>query len=85
MKQILLSFLLIAAASMCLPAQQQTDKTPPQFTKAEFLAFSDLKSLLSAINTGQDYSKYMVRNFNLTTATINPDGTATILSEMGPN
>lgn len=82
-KSIFISFLIFASSAFVF-AQQHKVVAPPQFTKTELLAFSDLKSLLSAINNGQDYSKCIVRNFNLTTNIINPDGTSTKLSEMGP-
>ena len=82
-KLFLLSFILISSA-MFVSAQQAKLATPPQFTKAELLAFSDLKAILSSIHKGQDYSKYLVRNFNLTTTITNADGTTTKLSEMGP-
>jgi len=82
-KIIFLSFILFSS-TLFLFAQQTKIATPPQFTKAELLAFNDVKSLLSAINKGQDYSKYIVRNFSLTTILTNPDGTTTKLSEMGP-
>ena len=75
---------MIVSSAMFLFAQQQKLATPPQFTKAELLAFNDVKTVLTAINKGQDYTKYLVRTFNLTTTVTNPDGTTTKLSEMGP-
>lgn len=75
---------MIIASSAFIFAQQQKVVATPQFTKTELLAFSDLKALLLAINKGQDYSKCIVRNFSLTTNIINPDGTTTKLSEIGP-
>ena len=84
MKKIFLLSLMIVSSAMFLFAQQQKLATPPQFTKAELLAFNDVKTVLTAINKGQDYTKYLVRTFNLTTTVTNPDGTTTKLSEMGP-
>ena len=82
-KSILLSLIILAASAFTFA---QTEKTipPPQFTKAELLAFTDLKGVLTAINKGKDYSKYLVRNFTLTTTVTNPDKTSTTLSENGP-
>lgn len=82
MKKIISFSLFILTSSVFVFGQLQTKLATPssiQFTKAELLAFGDLKSVLSAINKGKDYSTYAVRNFNLTTM----DG-ATKLSEMGP-
>ena len=81
-KIILLSFITVS----CVFAFAQTEKqaAPASFTKAELLAFADAKALLSAINKGEDYSKYLVRNFKLTTVISNPDKTKTTLSETGP-
>ena|ERR1051326_5650608 len=81
-KIILLSFIIMS--SVFTFAQTEKMAPSPSFTKSELLSFADLKSLLSAINKGQDYSKYLVRNFNLTTTVTNPDKTTTKLSEMGP-
>ncbi|MBI4931663.1 MAG: hypothetical protein HY841_12915 [Bacteroidetes bacterium] len=83
-KSIFISFLIFASSAFVF-AQEQKMIAPPQFTKAELLAFSDLKAILSAINKGQDYSKFIVRNFNLTTTITNADKTTTKLSEMGPS
>lgn len=84
MKKLFFLSLILLSSAMIVSAQQTKIAAPTQFTKAELLAFSDMKALLSAINKGQDYSKYMVRNFNLTTIITNADGTTTKLSEMGP-
>jgi len=84
MKKIFLLPLLIVSSAMFLYAQEQKSITPPQFTKAELLAFNNVQSLLAAIKNGQDYSQNKFRNFNLTTTVTNPDGTTTKLSEMGP-
>lgn len=81
-KLIILS--LITLSSVLTFAQNEKQAPLPSFTKAELLAFSDLKAILSSINKGQDYSKYLVRNFQLTTVITNPDKTTTILSETGP-
>lgn len=85
MKNLIFISLLIFASSAFVFAQEQKAMTPPQFTKTELLAFSDLKALLTAINKGQDYSKYIVRNFSITTTITNADKTITKLSEMGPS
>ena len=82
-KSIFISLILITSSAFAF-SQEQKAAAPPQFTKAEFLAFSDLKAILTAINKGQDYSKNLVRNFNLTTTVTNPDKTTTKLSENGP-
>lgn len=83
MKKAILSSLFLFATSVLLFAQQE-QKPVTQFTKAELLAFTDVKSLLSAINKGQDYSKYLVRNFDLTTTITSANGAVAKLSEMGP-
>ena len=80
-KLILLTF--IAVSSFFAFSQTAKMAAPAQFTKAELLAFTDVKALLAAINK-QDYSKYLVRNFKLTTVITNADKTTTTLTEMGP-
>lgn len=82
-KSFFISLVIIASSAFAF-AQEQKAVATPQFTKAELLAFNDVKAILTAINKGQDYTKYLVRNFNLTTTVTNPDGTTTKLSEMGP-
>ncbi len=82
-KLIFLSFILLTTA-MCVSAQDAKQATPAQFTKAELLGFADVKALLTAIDKGKDYSKYSVRNFNLSTTVVNADGTSSKISEMGP-
>lgn len=82
-RSILISFFVLAAAVFSFGQEQKT-AAPASFTKAELLAFSDLKSLLSAIHKGQDYSKYLVRNFHLTTLSTDVTGQITPISEMGP-
>jgi hypothetical protein len=82
-KLILLSFFLLSS-TLFVSAQQEKAAAPAQFTKAELLGFADLKAILTTINKGQDYSKYIVRNFNLSIIVSNPDGTTTVVSEMGP-
>jgi len=84
MKKIFLLSLMIVSSAMFLFAQQQKLAPPPQFTKAELLAFKDAQALLTAINKGHDYTQNIFRNFTLTTTVANPDGTTTKLSEMGP-
>ena len=84
MKKLIIISLLFIASSAFSFAQNEKAIPPPQFTKAELLAFTDLKAVLTAINKGQDYSKYIVRNFVLTTTVTNPDKTTTKLSESGP-
>ena len=85
MKKSIIISVFILAASLFAVAQDQKTAAPVQFTKAELLAFSDLKALLSAINKGQDYSSYLVRNFNLTTPVTKADKTTSSVSEMGPS
>jgi|ERR1035437_2127513 hypothetical protein len=85
MKKLFFLSLIIVASSASVFAQQEKVAAPSvSFTKAELLAFKNLKELLSAINKGQDYSTYLVRNFHLATTVKNSDGTETKLSEMGP-
>lgn len=85
MKKLFFLSLIIVASSASVFAQQEKVAAPSvSFTKAELLAFKNLKELLSAINKGQDYSMYLVRNFHLATTVKNSDGTETKLSEMGP-
>lgn len=83
MKRSILLPLFILAASVFAYAQDQKTAAPAEFTKAELLAFPDVKALLSAINKGQDYSKFMVRNFNLVTVPVGT-GPAVPVSKMGP-
>ena len=83
-KLILLSFVFLTSV-FCLSAQDAAKQAAPaQFTKTELLAFPDVKAILKAIDKTQDYSTYMVRNFNITTTITNADGTTSKLSEMGP-
>jgi hypothetical protein len=83
-KSIVISFIILSVSVFSF-AQSQKTVAPVQFTKAELLGLSDLKAILTAINKGQDYSKYIVRNFNLTTTVTNTNnGTTATLSEMGP-
>ena len=87
MKKSLILSLFIVISSFVFGQEKKAvaPVTPtPQFTKSELLAFGDLKALLSAINKGQDYSKYMIRNFKLTTTVTNADKTTSALSEIGP-
>lgn len=79
MKKAIYTLVFILATSVLSFAQDQA-----QFTKTELLAFTDLKALLSVINKGQDYSKYIVRNFNLNTVTTDASGKTAVVSEMGP-
>lgn len=84
MKKIFfISFLFVASSAICF-SQSERRTGLAQFTKSELLGFKDVKTLLAAINKGEDYSKYQVRNFKLTTVVTNPDGTASSLSEIGP-
>lgn len=82
-KFILLSFLFFTLTGVSF-SQAEKKSEISQFTKAELLAFKDVKMLLSSINKGQDYSVYQVRNFKLTTTITNPDNSTTVLSEIGP-
>jgi hypothetical protein len=82
-KSIFISLVILVISTFSF-AQDQKAIVLAEFTKAELLALGDLKSVLSAINKGQDYSKYMVRNFKLTTSVTNADKTVTKYSEMGP-
>ena len=84
MKKSIIISAFILAASLISFVQDQKTVAPVQFTKAELLGFADLKSLLSAINKGQDYSMYIVRSFNLVATVVNTNKTATKMSEMGP-
>ena len=86
MKKIFLVSLIIVSFSISIFAQLNTSTaSSAYFTKAELLAFKNVKEILSAINKGQDYSKYLVRNFNLVTyVRNNSDGTLTKISETGP-
>lgn len=86
MKKSLYTLVIILAATAFSFAQDQqtTAPSPAQFTKTELLAFTDLKALLSAINMGQDYSKYIVRNFNLHTVITDASQKTVVVSEMGP-
>ena len=86
MKKIFLFSIFIIVSANFVFGQQETKlaATTPQFTKAELLAFDNVKALLSAIDKGKDYSINLVRNFNLTTTVTNADKTTTKLSESGP-
>lgn len=84
MKKAIYTLIITLAISGFSFAQDQMKAVPAQFTKAELLVFPDLKALLSAINKGQDYSKHIVRNFNLTTLSADPSRIAATVSEMGP-
>lgn len=84
MKKIFFLSFIALAASVFSFAQDQRTVIDVQYTKAELLAFNDLRSLLSAVNKGQDYSKYVIRNFNLTTLVSGPNSTEAIVTEMGP-
>ena len=90
MKKIFFLALFIATTTTFVSAQAVKPMTAqpvaivPQFTKAELLAFTDLKAILSSINKGKDYSNYVVRNFTLNTIITNPDKSTTKLSESGP-
>ncbi len=84
MKKLIFLSLIFLSSTLFVSAQQEKVAASTQFTKAELLGFSDLKALLAAINKGQDYSKYQVRNFSLTTTVTQPDGTTSVISEAGP-
>jgi len=82
---IITSLFILAVSSFSFSfSQEQKSASSSEFTKAELLAFADVKALLSAINQGKDYSKYAVRNFVLSTTVTNPDGTHTKVFENGP-
>ena len=83
-KSIIVSAFILAGSLLSFAQDTKITAAPVQFTKAELLAFPDLKALLSAINKGQDYSKYIVRNFDLTTIVTNTNKTIAPISEMGP-
>ena len=83
-KSIIISVFILATSALSFAQDNKVLAAPVQFTKAELLAFPDLRSLLSAINTGQDYSNFLVRNFNLTTTVTNSNKVAAPVSEMGP-
>lgn len=84
-KSIFISLIILASVASVF-AQQEKAATflILSFTKAELLAFKDIKEFLALANKNQDYSKYLIRNFNLVTTVKNADGTTTKLSEMGP-
>ncbi|MBI3502425.1 MAG: hypothetical protein HY063_11595 [Bacteroidetes bacterium] len=85
MKKLLFLSLFTVASVGCTFAQQATaaSKGNAQFTKAELLAFPNLQSLLGAIDK-KDYSKYLIRNFALTTTATNADNATSAISETGP-
>lgn len=83
-KSIFVSAFILASALFSFAQDQRTTAPVVEFTKAELNAFADLKAILSAINKGQDYSNFLVRNFNLTTTVINSNKVAAPISEMGP-
>lgn len=85
MKKLILLSLFIGVLSAIVSAQHEKVAAPSfSFTKTELLAFKNVQTLLSSINKDRDYSKYLIRNFNLTTTVKNADGTETKVSEIGP-
>lgn len=84
MQKLFILSMTILLSSAVIFAQQKKSSASKEFTKAELLAFPDVKALLSAINSGQDYSVYLVRNFNLSATITKQDGTQEKLSESGP-
>ena len=78
MKKLFFLSLLLASTTFIFAQETKISVPSAQFTKAELLGFSDVKALLSAIYK-TDYSKFLVRNFNLTTM-----NGANKISEMGP-
>jgi len=57
----------LSAQSAGLPSEQQ--KPAGQLTKSQALSFSDVKALLSSLDKGRDYSKYIVQGFTLGVST----------------
>ena len=90
MKKSILTSLVVLASVACLFAQQKSAATAPAaFTKQELFAFSDVKSLLSAVNKEKYSSLNVVRSFNLTMSTTYTDASGNTgsisLSELAPD
>lgn len=78
---------LIAACSLMVTgawAQNTKSAALPAFTQKEILALPNVQALLSSVNKGEDYSKVVIRNFNLVFEVVKADGSKVRLSEMGP-
>ena len=75
---------MILASFTSVFAQQEKTAAPSlSYSKAELLALKSVKEILSVGNKERDYSKHLVRTFNLVITVNNADGTQTKVSEAG--